>query len=87
MLVSYNCFEFAEKYAGIENEFKIHKVAILVADEAVREDMWLEDIYGKQSRLDNDVWLEAVSGKSSWIFKPDELRQKVFISAKLKWEV
>ena len=44
------------------------------ADEIVREDMWLEEIYVKQSRVPNEVWLKAVCGKSSWIFDCEKLR-------------
>lgn len=48
--------------------------------EELREDVWLDEVYGAMSRLDNASWLKKVSdkkGKASWIFEPINLRAKV----------
>ena len=48
--------------------------------EELREDVWLDEVYGAMSRLDNASWLAKVSaktGKASWIFEPINLRAKV----------
>lgn len=36
--------------------------------EEALEDLWLDDVYGSASRLDNDLWLKAVEAKGKWIF-------------------
>ena len=46
--------------------------------EEVLEDMWLDDVYGPASRLDNELWLKAVETKGKWIFQSDEFRKKLF---------
>ena len=52
--------------------------------EELREDIWLEEVYGAQSRLANDAWLTKVSDKkASWIFEPKALRTKLFEMAKI----
>ena len=44
------------------------------AHEGVREDKFLDEVYGTQSKLDNEPWLKGVSTKSSWIFDSKQLR-------------
>ena len=46
--------------------------------EEVLEDMWLDDVYGPASRLDNELWLKAVETKGKWIFESNEFRKKLF---------
>ena len=36
--------------------------------EEIREDVWLEDVFGVCSRLDNEVWVDKVSKSANWIF-------------------
>ena len=49
----------------------------------LREDDWLEKVYGPSSRLENDVWLEKVQGDASWITEPEEIRAKILEQASL----
>ena len=51
--------------------------------EVVREEIWLEDVFGANSRLTSDVWADNVSKKANWIFDPKETRKKLFSEAKL----
>ena len=49
--------------------------------EVIREDQWLEQIYGAKSRLENDQWVEAIKLKAHWIFNAEQLRAKLFEQA------
>lgn len=58
----------------------------MVSDEnldALREDDWLEKVYGYSSSLKNDAWLEKVQGDASWITEPEEIRAKILAQASL----
>ena len=46
--------------------------------EIIREEQWLEDVYGAQSRLENSRWLEKVSTVGHWVFNPIEFRRRIF---------
>ena len=52
-------------------------------NEVVREEIWLEDVFGANSRLTSDVWADNVSKKANWIFDPKETRKKLFSEAKV----
>ena len=50
----------------------------------IREDVWLESIYGHNSRLENQQWLEKiVTPGSSWILEPSRLRSELFKQANI----
>lgn len=50
----------------------------------IREDIWLESIYGAHSRLENQQWLEKiVEPGSSWILEPSRLRRELFKQANI----
>ena len=53
--------------------------------ETLREEHWLEDVYGAQSRLANDQWLAKVSHEGNWIFRPKEMRVRIFAQADVKY--
>jgi len=47
--------------------------------EILREDVWLDEVYGAQSSLTSETWVKKVSSKTArWIFDPKELRNKLF---------
>ena len=48
------------------------------AIEAIREDKWLEDMYGAASTLQNAKWVEQVTNAGKWIFDSAELRKRLF---------
>ena len=54
--------------------------------EIVKEDQWLEEVYGAQSRLDNDEWLSKVQKDGNWIFDAKELRKRLFAAAELEYK-
>ena len=50
----------------------------------IREDVWLESIYGHNSRLENQQWLEKiVEPSASWILEPSRLRSELFKQANI----
>ena len=50
-------------------------------NEALREDQYLEDVYGSNSRLSNDEWLTQMIQKTKWVFDSAEIRQRVLKEA------
>jgi hypothetical protein len=63
----------------------VEEVSDLVKEdnvEAIREDQFLEEVYGAQSRLDNEAWVKVVaSKKANWIFNAKDFRVKLFAQA------
>ena len=52
--------------------------------ETIREDQFLEDIYGIQSKLSNAEWLKAMKEKGHYIFNTAELRKRVLAAASIE---
>ena len=74
-------FQFAHDYADMDNHYESDISKLSEAHEDVREDMFLEEVYGKKSQMENEPWLKAVSGKSNWIFNSKEMRDHVLEAA------
>ena len=53
------------------------------AIEPLREDKWLEEVFGVVSRLKSDLWAEKVSTTANWIFNCSETRKKLFHEAEV----
>ena len=71
---------------GVENVYSEDEVAKLISEdttEILREDQWLEEVFGAQSRLQNDEWVAKVSKEANWIFDADKLRKKMFAAAEV----
>jgi len=85
LLSTVHLIEFARDFTGVDCPYSQQDLNRLKeAHEAVREDKFLDEVYGHQSKLDNDPWLKGVSTKSSWIFDSKQLRQRVFEAAKIQ---
>ena len=54
--------------------------------EIIREEQWLDEVYGNSSRLANNMWLEKVSSVGKWIFSAVELRKKIFSTAQVPYK-
>lgn len=81
-------FEWAQKDgADVESPaYSEEEIAKLLNDENVeilREDHWLDDVYGHGSRLDNDQWLEKVAKGGFWLIDPTACRDKAFETASI----
>ena len=49
--------------------------------EIIREEQWLEEVFGANSRLESGVWVQSVSKKANWIFDANEMRKRLFETA------
>ena len=49
--------------------------------EILREDDFLDAVYGAKSRVHRDQWVEAVTNEANWIVNSDKLREKVMAAA------
>lgn len=47
------------------------------------EDFWKEDVFKVSSKLSDEIFLTSVSTNGKWLFKPYELRKKIFECAKV----
>lgn len=85
LLSTVHLFDFAYEFTGVECPYsEADKQKLRVAHETLREDKFLDEVYGQQSKLDNEVWLKGVQSKSSWIFDSKQLRIRVFDAAGVK---
>ena len=68
--------------SNIYNETETNKLVNEENLEILREEDWLEAVFGVQSRLDNDTWLSKVVMKeANWVYDPKQLRAKLFKQA------
>ena len=66
----YDANEHTKIYGAIEN---------------VRE-VWLESVFGHNGKLTVDEWTDRVSKEeNSWVFDASKLREKLFVTAGLRW--
>lgn len=70
-----------EAHTYTEDEMK--QVGSKDVFETVREEDWLEEVFGAQSRLESDVWVDKVKGQANWIFDADATRRKIFAESKV----
>ena len=87
-LVTVDIFVLANQHGGVSNIYNESETAKLVNNnniDELREDVWLEAVFGVQSRLPNEDWLTKVQQKDGkWIYDPKELRVKLFEQASIK---
>jgi len=48
--------------------------------------MFLDEVFGSNSKLFNEQFLEGVSKKTAWLFNSSELRKKVFEAAEVRFK-
>ena len=81
MLVTRDIHEMGvrtEAFASIYDDDDLKKLSEDEVLETVRDDQWLEDVYGVNSRLENTEWVQRVVKQGKWVFNAKELRDKVF---------
>jgi len=49
--------------------------------EVIREDQYLEDIYGVQSRIENQVWMQKMCKEAKWVFDTADIRKRILEAA------
>ena len=82
-LACWELFEIAQQVGEVpeliysDEEVKVLKEQV----EVVREDQYLEDVYGVLAKLDNEPWLEKNSKAANWVFNTVQLRKRMFEAA------
>ncbi len=85
LFATVDIFGLAQDFGGHENQHSENDDALRAAHESVREDFFLDQVYGRGSRLDNEPWLKAVAGDANWCLQAELLRAKVFEAAGLPY--
>jgi hypothetical protein len=49
--------------------------------ESIREDQWLEDVFGTASRMQSDEWVQKTATVGNWIFNSNQMRKRIFTEA------
>ena len=52
--------------------------------ETVREEQFVEDIFGINSKLANAEWLAAITAKAAYIFDTAEMRNRLLKAAEIE---
>jgi len=84
--VTKEIFDLAANEGGIVcmyEKFEVDKMLKKDTVEELREEQWLDSIYGTQSRLDNDLWVAKVKKEAKWIFSAKEMRTRIFALAEV----
>ena len=75
----WNLFEALNSINVIEELYTPEEIAKLKEQvEALREDMFIDDMYGNYSRLDYADFCENCYLRASWVFSSSEIRSKLF---------
>jgi len=48
--------------------------------------MFLDEVFGSNSKLANEPFLEGVAKKTPWLFNSSELRKRVFEAAEVRFK-
>ena len=78
-LASYGMFEYQDQVETLYDESELDAMKEQV--ENIREDQYLEDIYGASARVSYEDWMKAQCDKAKWIFDPTELRKRLCTAA------
>jgi hypothetical protein len=74
-------FEWTKEIAHFDCPFEdsLYKLEEIAAGEDVREDDFLDKLYGTKSSMQNSAWFEGIIKKEcNWIFNSKDVRHKVF---------
>ena len=61
MLATVHLFEFMKEAVNMENEWESVEGNLSAAHEIVREDMFLDEVFGSNSKMSNEPFLAACS--------------------------
>ena len=86
LLSTVHLFNWAEDLNNDECPFIDNFDALKSCHEDLREDVFLEAIYGADNKLDNEVWLKNIVEKAKWIFAAKEVRKQVFKQAEVSYK-
>ena len=83
-LVTADIFELATQHSNVSSIYTEDEVEDMTKEDTMmtmREDSFLEEVYGAASRLDKDQWLAKVSKVTKWLLDARDLRKKVLDTA------
>lgn len=87
LLATVHLFEFTRDFSGVECPFEDNFDKLRAQHEDLREDRFLEEVYGYESHLPYKAWCEIVQKKSKWVLESEDLRVAVFKQAGIKYEL
>lgn len=87
LLVTVHLFEWAKEFTGYEGPFEDNYDALREVHEDLREDKFLDDIYGNDNKLDNDIWLKKITENAKYIFNAKDFRKLVFKHAEIEYKL
>lgn len=85
-LSTVHLFDWCYDITQYECPFADNYDALKSCHEDLREDVFLEAIYGSDNKLDNDVWLKNICEKGKWVFNSKEVRKAVFKQAEVSYK-
>ena len=69
--------------SNIYNEDEVSKLTSEDTREYVREEQFLEEVFGAASRLLSEAWCQKVATSAKWIFNANDMRKKLFAQAEI----
>ena len=69
--------------SNIYTEEEVSKLSSADVIEYVREEQFLEEVFGASSRLMSEQWCQKVSTDAKWVFNSNEMRKKLFANAEI----
>ena len=81
-LASFELFAFPNAAGQIYDDAECEQLREQV--ELVREDQYLEDVYGASSRLKSEEWLAKMGKEARWVFDSKELRKRLLEAASVE---
>lgn len=85
MLATVHLFDWAQSITGTDNPFEDDRDKLERAHEDLRENKFLDDVFGDDSKLDTNPWMEAMVKKANWLFNAKDVRTEVFKAAKVTY--
>lgn len=87
MCSTVHLFEWARDITDTNCPFESDFEKLANAHEDLREERFLDDVFGDNSKLDNEPFLKGCIEKAKWIFHSKDLRLAVFKQAGLQYKL
>ena len=81
---AWGLFEVAGEKELVTNHYMDDIDSLVEQIEVIKEDQFLEDVFGPESRLDNETFINKVTESVEWIFDAVELRRRLFEAASVE---
>ena len=81
-LASFELFQCQSQVGEIYTASECDSLKEKVED--LREDQYLEDVFGPASRLETEEWVQAMCTKADWIFDSKQLRKRLLELAEIE---